>query len=152
MDHHTPVGEHHRRVAEVEHGLQVVADEDHRTALRDPLLDSLEALLLESEIADREHLVDDQDLGLEVGRDREREPHLHATRVALHRRVDECPMSANSTISSNLRCDLRALHAEDRAVQKDVLAAGQLGMEAGADLEQRADPPAEPRPALRSAA
>ena len=49
-----------------------------------------------------------------------------------------CSTSANSTISSNLRCDLAPLHAEDRAVQEDVLAAGQLGVEAGADLEQAA--------------
>ena len=35
--------------------------------------------------------------------------------------------------------DLAALHSEDGAVQKDVLAAAQLGMEARADLEQRAD-------------
>ena len=47
--------------------------------------------------------------------------------------------SANSTISSNRRVDLRPPHAEDRAVQVDVLAPGQLGVEAGADLEQRAD-------------
>ena len=42
-----------------------------------------------------------------------------------------------------LSANLGAAHAEDRAVQKDVLAAGQLGMKAGADLEQRADAPAE---------
>ena len=38
----------------------------------------------------------------------------------------------------------RALHAEDRAVQEDVLAAGELGVEAGADLEQRPDPAVQP--------
>ena len=47
--------------------------------------------------------------------------------------------------------DLLALHAEDRAVQEDVLAPGELGVEAGADLEQGADAAAEPRLALRSA-
>ena len=44
--------------------------------------------------------------------------------------------------------DLLALHVEDRAVQEDVLPPGQLGMEAGADLEQRADAAAQPRLAL----
>ena len=47
--------------------------------------------------------------------------------------------SANATISSNFAVDLRASHAEDRAVEEDVLAAGQLRVKAGADLEQRAD-------------
>ena len=49
-------------------------------------------------------------------------------------------MSANSTISSKRRADLGAAHAEDGAVEEDVLAPGQLRVEAGPDLEQRADP------------
>ena len=38
-----------------------------------------------------------------------------------------------------LPCDLGALHAHDRALQEDVLAAGQIRVEAGGDLDQRAD-------------
>ena len=53
------------------------------------VLHAAEAAPLELRVADREHLVDEQDLGLEVRGDREREPHVHAARVALHRRVDE---------------------------------------------------------------
>ena len=41
-------------------------------------------------------------------------------------------------ISGELARDLAALHAEDRAVQVHVLAAGELGMKAGTDLEQAA--------------
>ena len=48
-----------------------------------------EALLLELRVADGEHLVDEQDLGLEVRRDGEREPHVHAARVALDGSVEE---------------------------------------------------------------
>ena len=48
-----------------------------------------EALLLELRVADGEHFVDDQDLRLEVRRDRERQPHVHAGGVALDRRVEE---------------------------------------------------------------
>ena len=33
-----------------------------------------------------------------------------------------------------------ALQPEERAVEVDVLAAGQLGVDAGADLDERADP------------
>ena len=39
-------------------------------------------------VADREHLVDEQDVGLEVGGDGEAEAHLHAARVELHLAVD----------------------------------------------------------------
>jgi hypothetical protein len=39
--------------------------------------------------------------------------------------------------------DLRLVHAEVRAVEVDVLTAGQLRVEAGADLEQACDPAVE---------
>ena len=58
---------------------------------------------------------------------------------------------ANSTISSNLRCDLASLHPEDGAVEEDVLAPGQLRVKAGPDLEQAADPPRISARARRSA-
>ena len=44
---------------------------------------------------------------------------------------------AKSTISSNRRSISRLGQPEDRAVQVDVLPAGQLGVEPGAELEQR---------------
>ena len=42
-----------------------------------------------------------------------------------------------------LPVDLGPLHAEDGAIQVDVLPPGQLGMEAGADFQQRPDPPVD---------
>ena len=52
-------------------------------------LELLEALLLEGGVADREHLVDQQHLGVDLDRDREGEPHGHAGRVVLQLEVDE---------------------------------------------------------------
>ena len=80
-----------------------------------------------------------QDLGLEVRRDGEREPHVHAARVALDRRVEEPLDPGELDDLVELASDLGRAHAEDRAVEVDVLAAGELGVKAGADLEQRAD-------------
>src|SRR5262249_55102476 len=42
-----------------------------------------------------------------------------------------------------LALDLAPAHAENRAVEVDVLAAGELRVEPGADLEEAADPPAD---------
>ena len=50
-----------------------------------------------------------------------------------------------------LAANLGAPHAENRAVQIDVVAAGQLGMKARADFEQRPEAAAELGEALRSA-
>ena len=106
---------------------------------------------LELGVADREHLVDEQDLGLEVRRDREREADVHAARVALHGRVDELLDAGELDDLVEALLDLAALHAEDRAVQVDVLAAGELLVEARPDLEQAADAAADLGPARRSA-
>ena len=45
--------------------------------------------MLEMQVADRQHLVHDQNFGLEVRGHRKRQPHEHAARVVLDRRVDE---------------------------------------------------------------
>ena len=66
-----------------------MADEHDRAAVASELLDLLGAPPLEALVADGEHLVDEQDLGLDVGGDGEAEAHEHARRVVLHRRVDE---------------------------------------------------------------
>ena len=122
----------------------VVADEEDRApSRRRPRRILPEALPLELGVADRQHLVDEQDLRLEVGGDREGEPHVHPARVALDRRVDELLDLGELDDLVEPRRDLASAHAEDRAVEEDVLAPGQLGVEAGADLEQAADAAAQ---------
>ena len=84
-----PLLEPDRAIAELCDRLHVVRYEQHRPARRAELLHPAEAAPLELGVADREHLVDEEDLRLEMRGDREREPDVHAARVALHRRVDE---------------------------------------------------------------
>ena len=50
---------------------------------------SLQALLLERGVADGEHLVDQQHVGVDLDRHREREPHEHPRRVVLELEVGE---------------------------------------------------------------
>ena len=49
----------------------------------------VEALVREALVADRQHLVDEQHVGIDVDRDGKAEAHVHAGRVRLDRRVDE---------------------------------------------------------------
>jgi hypothetical protein len=121
-----------------------VADEEHRPPLARDLAHLPEALALEGLVADGEHLVDDQDVRLEVRGDGERQAHVHPARVALHGGVDEPLHLRERDDLVELRLDLAPPHPEDGAVQVDVVAAGELGVEAGADLEQRADGAADP--------
>src|SRR5207244_313378 len=63
----------------------------------------------------------------------------HSARVPLDRGVHELFDAGELDDRVELPVDLAALHAEDRAVEVDVLAPGQLRMEARADFEQAAD-------------
>src|SRR5262249_13424040 len=103
---------------------------------------------LEREVAHGEDLIDQQHLGLEMGGDRERQAHLHPARVALNRGVQERPDVGKLDDLVELGLDLAPAHVEDRSVEEDVLAAGQVGVKAGPDLEQRADAAAQPGAAL----
>ena len=107
-----------------------------------------EALALELLVADRDDLVDDEDLGADVHRDREAEPHVHADRVDLHRRVDELLDSGEVDDLVELAVDLLAGHAEDRGVQVDVLPAREVRVEPRAQLQQRRDAAGDLHPAL----
>src|SRR5258708_429601 len=71
---------------DVVHGVRA---EEQRAALLDEAQQAVHALLLEIAVAHRQRLVDDQHVGLDLGGDREAEPHGHAGRIALHRLVDE---------------------------------------------------------------
>ena len=114
--------------------------EDDRAARLAQVLHAPEAATLELGVADGEHLVDEKDLRLEMRGDGEREAHRHAARVALDRRVDELLDAGELDDLRELALDLPPLHPEHRAVQEDVLAAGELGMEAGSHLQQASDP------------
>jgi len=74
-----------------------------------------------------------------VRRDREAEARVHPRRVALDRRVDELVDAGEVDDGVELPRDLGARHAHDRALQVDVLAAGQIGVKAGGDLDEPAD-------------
>ena len=114
----------------------IVAHKQHRPAMPGHILHLAEALLLKLGVADRQHLVDDQNLRLQMRRHREREPHIHAAGIALHRRIEEFLHFGEGDDLVELALDLGAAHAEDGAVEEDVLAARQLRVKAGADLEK----------------
>ena len=67
----------------------VVGDVENRSAGAGHFSHLGEALLLKAEVANREDLVDHQDLRLQVGGDGEGQSQPHAAGVPLHRRVDE---------------------------------------------------------------
>src|SRR5581483_2180392 len=138
---HASALEHDRVVAETGYRAHVVAHEkDGATASRH-LLDTGVGPGLKLGVADGEHLVEEQDLGVEVRGDGERESHLHPRRIPLDGDVDEVADTGEVDDLVELPPGLCTRHAEDRAVEEDVVSPRQLGMKAGAYFEQTADTP-----------
>lgn len=98
------------------------------------------ALLLKFRVPHGQDLVDDQNFGFQVGGYGKTQAHLHAGGVEFDRRIDMFFHPAEVDDLVQFAVDLLFGHAQDGAVHVDVLAAGQFGVEAGADLQQGAHP------------
>src|SRR5689334_976508 len=111
-------------------------DEDEGGPAPEDLLDPRDALSLELDVADGQDLVDEQDVGFHVRRDREPEPRDHPGGIRAERGVDEVAelREVDDRVEATLHLPPGA--AEDRAVQEHVLAAGELHVEASAELEE----------------
>src|SRR2546422_8558362 len=72
--------------------------------------------------------------------DRKGESDVHAAGVMFDRGVDKLLNFGKGHYLIKLLPDLGVLHAEDRTVQKDILAPGQLRLKACAHFEQRSNP------------
>ena len=73
-----PVLEPHRVFAQLRDRRHIVADEQDGAAVFRDIAHLADALLLEPDVTDREHLVHDQDLRLQVGGHGERQADVHS--------------------------------------------------------------------------
>ena len=146
----TPVPQQNGPRAEASDGRHVVADEQHRAAVGRDIAHLAEALPLEVEVAHREHFVDDQDFAAQVRRHGKRQPHVHAAAVMLDRRIEKALDAGERDDGIELAANLGAGHPENRAVEEDVLAAGQLLVESRAHFEKASDAAVEIDFALRT--
>ena len=114
--------------------------ENDRATLALKLADLIHALALECFVADGQHLIDKQDVGVGVHRDRERQTHVHARRVELDLRVDEiADLGERNDAVEALVCFL-ARQSKDRRVQVHVVSSGQIRVETRSEFEQRSEP------------
>ena len=134
----------HRAVAEAIHQPHVVGDENDRLALRAQLVEHREALLLERRVTDREHLVDQQYVGVRLHHGREGKPHLHAGRVVLELEVDEgLELGELDHVIEAGPC-LARTQAHHHRIDRHVLGGGQVGIEPDPQLDERCQPARDP--------
>src|SRR4029450_7218994 len=112
-------------------------NEDGGRSTAPELLNPREALLLKRRVPDREHLVDQQDIGVQVCRNRKSDPHVHSRRVPFDRNIDERSDAGEFHDPIELGGDFPARHTEYGAAQIYILPSCQLWMEPGAELDER---------------
>ncbi len=86
-------------------------------------------LLLESPVAHRKGLVDDEYLGVDGNSERKAQTRFHTARVCAHRLVDVQAELGKLDDPGFEVAYLRSLQAEDLAAQVDILPPRQLGVE-----------------------
>jgi len=124
-------------------------EEDGSALVQGDILHFSKALLLEIEVAYGEHLVNNEDLGIQVGRNRETKADVHAAGVSFDGSVDELRYSGKIDYLVELPQYLLLFHAHDGAIQENVLSTGELGMKSRPDLEQARGPSPEPHDPAR---
>ncbi len=134
-------------VAQLDHRTGRVRHEQHGGAALTHGLQTRIALALEGLVADRQRLVDHQDVRIHVDRHGKRQAHVHAAGIGLHRLLDEFADVGEGGDGIEARLDLRAGQSEHGAVEEDVFPSGELRVEARAELQQGGDAPVHLDPA-----
>src|SRR5215510_4159753 len=113
-----------------------MADEQHSSAVARHLPRLLYALLLKGVITDGQDLVDQENVRVQVRCDGERQPQIHTAGKMLDGCVNEALHFGKRNDFVKPSVNLSLLHAQDRATQVNVLTAGELRVEARANLEK----------------
>ncbi len=103
----------------------------------------VETLVREALVAHRQDFVDQQDIGIDMDRDGESQPHVHPGRVGLHRRVDELLELGEFDNLVEALGHFALRQAEHDAVDEHVLAAGDFRVKPCAQFDQRGDAAAD---------
>ena len=127
-----------------------MGDERDRPALLPELEDAIDALPLEG-LVPTANTSSSTRMSASTFVATEKPSRMYAGRVRPDRQVDELPELAELDDVVQPCVDVRLAEPVDRAAEIDVLAAREVGMEARAELEQRADSPVDGEPPARGA-
>ncbi len=118
-------------------------DKHNRAPLALEPVELLEALLLKGGVADGQHLVDQQDLGVDLDRGGKREAHQHPRGVVLELQVDELLQLGEGDHLVEAGARLAAGEPEHDRVDDHVVARREVHVEADPQLDERGEPPGD---------
>ena len=113
-----------------------MGDEDDRLAFGFHLVEGVGALLLEGGVADRQHLVDQQHVGVGLHHHREGEPHQHPRGVVLQLQVGEFLQLGELDDRVLAAAHLARGQPHHHPVEDDVFARREVDVEADSELDE----------------
>ena len=116
-----------------------MAHEQERAVLLEPS-DESHALLGEDRISHGKRFVDDQDVRIDVRDHRERKPQKHAARVGLDRLLQVFADIRKGCDRIETLVHRLPVHPEKQRIHVDIVSSRELGVEPGAEFEQRCNP------------
>ena len=143
-----PRSKQQRAVAEALQRAHVVGDEDDRPPAITQVVEHVKALLLEGGVADGQHLVDHQDVGVDLDRHREGQTHVHPRGVVLELEVLELLQLGELDHALVAPARLPGGQAEHDPVHHDVVPSRHVGVEADPELDEGREPAPAPDVAL----
>ena len=117
----------------------------HRPALACGIADLAQTFLLKNGIPYGQNLIDQQNLGFQMGGNRKGQPNVHSARIVFHRGIQQTATFGKLHDLIEFARDFPARHAQDCAIEEDILPAREFRMKAGPDFKQAADPAANLR-------
>src|SRR5580704_496588 len=115
---------------------EVMRYEKDRSAGLDNRTNSVDATLLENVVTYAEDFIDNKYFRIDVCCHREPQAGEHAGGIAFYGRVDELFQAREGDDLVELRLNLSLLHAENRAMEKNILHPGQIRVETSGNLQE----------------
>ena len=134
-----PLVQEERAVAESRYGCEVVGDQDDCFPLAAELVHAVHASVLENQITHSQSLIRQQDIGVHVNGNRERQAHEHSAGVGLDRLVHEISDLREASDGVEALFHGGRIETQDGPVHENILPPRELGIEAATQFQERRD-------------
>ncbi len=111
---------------------KIVRHQQHGDVLSSKLFELLHAPAGENRVADCQRLIDNQDLGVDVNRGGKCQADIHAAGIFFHRPIDELADFGESFDARKGLVQFFARQSQNLAIQINIFAPAEFGIEAGA--------------------
>ncbi len=110
---------------------------DNRRPCSSQLINSLETPRLKLRVANCQDFIEQEDVRIQMCRDRKTESQIHTWRITLDRRINKRGHTGKIDDAIQLAADFAPLHSQQRTIQVNILTPGQIRVKTWSHFYQR---------------